>query len=94
MADLVKHIQVPIKVVAGERWGQLNYFGDAHLICGEVVKQKNENFSFAGGHRVRLFSFKKNVHWRIPEDFPMELDIASVAPAVPPRRKQSSTTTD
>ena len=84
MAD---HVRVPVKVVWTERWGQLSSFGDAHLICGETVKLKDENYSFAGGHRVRLYSFKKNVHWKIPEA--ISLDIAQVTPAsAPPRRKQ------
>ncbi|HME36776.1 MAG TPA: hypothetical protein VKF84_16200 [Candidatus Sulfotelmatobacter sp.] len=84
MAD---HIRVPVKIVGGDRWGQLSAFGDAHLICGENVKPKDQNFSFAGGHRVRLFSFKKNVHWKIPDGIP--LDVAAVAPATAaPRRQQ------
>jgi hypothetical protein len=80
-------IRVPVKIVGTERWGQLNLLGDAHLICGETVKLKDENFSFAGQHRVRLYSFKKNVHWKIPEGIP--LDVADVAPATAaPRRTQ------
>jgi hypothetical protein len=83
MADSVR---VPIKIVGTERWGQLSAFGENHLVCGETVRQKEANYSFAGGHRVRLYSFKKNVHWRIPEG--AVLDIAGVAPAEAPRRKQ------
>jgi hypothetical protein len=79
MAD---HIRVPVKTVGSDRWGQLSAFGEAHLICGENVKLKDQNLSFAGGHRVRLFSFKKNVHWKIPEG--ISLDIAGVAPAGSP----------
>ena len=83
MAD---HVGVPIKTVGSERWGQLCSFGDSHLICGETVKLKEEAYSFAGGHRVRLYSFKKNVHWKIPEG--ISVDIAEVSPAAAPRRKQ------
>jgi hypothetical protein len=84
MAD---YVRVPVKTVGTERWGQLSLLGDAHLICGETVKLKEANFSFAGGHRVRLYSFKKNVHWRIPES--IGLDITAVAPATAaPRRTQ------
>ena len=82
-----KYVQVPVKTVGTERWGQLSLLGDAHLICGETVKLKEENFSFAGGHRVRLYLFKKNVHWRIPES--IALDITDVVPAAAaPRRTQ------
>jgi hypothetical protein len=83
MAD---RIFVPLKTVGTDRWGQLSVLGDHHLICGEDVKLKDQNFSFAGGHRVRLYSFKKNVHWKIPPGVP--IDISSVAPANPPRRPQ------
>jgi hypothetical protein len=83
MAD---HVNVPIKMLGTDRWGQLSVFGDSHLICGESVKLKEANYSFAGGHRVRLYSFKKNVHWKIPEG--ASLDIAAVAPAASARRSQ------
>lgn len=82
MAD---RVSVPVKTVGSERWGQLSLLGDHHLICAETVKLKDENFSFAGGHRVRLYSFKKNVHWKIPEG--VTLDIAGVTPAAAPRRE-------
>jgi hypothetical protein len=82
---MAEYIQVPIKHVGTERWGQLSLLSDTHLICGEYVKLKDENFSFAGQHRVRLYTFKKNVHWRIPEG--ISLNIAAVAPADAPRRK-------
>jgi hypothetical protein len=78
-------IWVPVKKIGSERWGQLSYISDqAHLICGEDVRQKESQHSFAGEHRVRVYSFKKNVHWRIPEGIP--LDIAGVQPAGPARR--------
>ncbi len=80
-------IQVPIKLVGTERWGQLSLLSDTHLICGESVKLKDENFSFAGQHRVRLYIFKKNVHWKIPLEA-ISLNIASVSPADAPRRNQ------
>ena len=83
---MANHVQVPVKVVGTERWGQLNVFGDNHLICAESVKLKDEKFSFAGGHRVRLYSFKKNVHWKVPEG--VTLDISAISPADAPRRIQ------
>jgi hypothetical protein len=58
----------------------------AHEICCESGKLKNENFSFSGGHRVRLYQFKKNVHWRIPDG--AELDISNVVPDNARRRNQ------
>jgi hypothetical protein len=86
---MVEHISVPIKKVGSDRWGQLSTFGDSHLICGETVHPKDMGFSFAGGHRVRLYSFKKNVHWKIPAGAPVvAVDITDVSPADPPRRRQ------
>jgi hypothetical protein len=84
---MAEHVRVPVKVIGTDRWAQLNLLGDAHLICGETVKLKDEKYSFAGQHRVRLYSFKKNVHWKIPEG--VSLDIAAVAPAAAaPRRNR------
>jgi hypothetical protein len=81
------HVRVPVKKVGSERWGQLSALSDAHLICGETVKLKDDNYSFAGQHRVRLYSFKKNVHWKIPEG--ITLDVTGVTPAATaPRRTQ------
>jgi hypothetical protein len=83
MAD---HVRVPTKVIDGTRWGELSLLAEHHLICGEDVREKNHNYTLAGQHRVRLYSFKKNVHWKIPEG--IALDVARVPPADPPRRHQ------
>jgi len=39
MAD---HVNVPIKMLGTDRWGQLSVFGDSHLICGESVKLRKQ----------------------------------------------------
>ena len=77
-------ITVSVKVVNGDRWADLNAFGISHEFCGETVSQRKD-LSFAGGHRVRLYLFKKNVHWRIPHG--TQLDIRDVDPAQVPRRR-------
>ncbi len=82
MAD---HVSVPIRMVAGVRWGHLSALSESHSICGESVHIK-ENYTFAAGHRVRLYTFKKNVHWRIPEG--IHIDISKVTAAPAPRRVQ------
>ena len=76
-------ITVPVKIVNNERWAQLNHFGTTHQICGDDFRQKRD-ISFANGHRVRVFTVKSNVHWKIPDN--VLLDIAEVAPANAPRR--------
>ena len=81
---MARQVLVPIKVVNKAEWGDLSVLGLAHEIVGETVKEKNPKFSFAGGHRVRLYYFKKNVHWRISG---AEFDIAEIAPVRPPRKK-------
>jgi len=80
------HVRVPVRTLGTVRWGALAYMGDTHEICGEKADCIDQKFSFAGGHRVRLFRFKKNVHWKIPQG--VELDIAAVAPAQAARRHQ------
>lgn len=82
-------ITVTLKTVGKEKWADLNVLGLSHEFCGEQVRCINEQFSFAGGHRVRLYSFRKNVHWRITTGF--KVDISEVTPAQPPadtRRKR------
>jgi hypothetical protein len=81
---MIKKITVPIKVVDGEDWADLSAHGPSimHQICGETVKQYGDK-SFAGGHRVRLYGFKKSVAWKVPSG--IDLDISSVAP---PRRQR------
>lgn len=80
-------IWVPVKTVGKDAWADLGALCLTHEIVGEHVERKNENFSFAGGHRVRLYKFKKNVHFKVPEG--VSLDIADVpATGNPPRRAQ------
>jgi hypothetical protein len=78
-------IAVPVKKVGNVLWGDLTAFGLAHEVCGERVDMVNQQFSFQGGHRVRLYKFKKNVHWKIPVG--IQLDISAVD-ADEPKRKQ------
>jgi hypothetical protein len=78
-------VSVPVKVVGRDHWGDLAALAISHEICGEKVVKKDNNFSFAGEHRVRLYRFTKNVHWRIPTE--VELDITDVTPASPPPRR-------
>jgi hypothetical protein len=82
---MAERVCVPIKTVNNEKWGQLNFFGTTHLICGEDFRPKNQNYTFAGGHRVRLYAVKNNVHWKIPAGTP--LDISDVRVVDPPRRR-------
>ena len=80
-----ERVMVPVKLVNGTKWGDLNSMSLSHEVCGEKVDKLNDTFSFAGGHRVRLYRFKKNVHWRIPKD--VTLDITNVQPPEPPRKR-------
>ncbi len=80
-----RFVQIPVKNVSGDEWAELNAFGADHVICGEKFSIKDQNYSFAGGHRVRLYSIKKNVHWKIP--IGVALNVTAVPPATPPRRE-------
>jgi len=77
-------IKVPVKKVNSQPWGQLSVFGNRHEFCGEEIRLKDQSFSFAGGHRVRLYAARGNVHWRIPAG--IQLDITQVESVNPPRR--------
>jgi hypothetical protein len=87
MAD---HIPVPIKVVNKERWGYLGTWCERHEFIAEKIDIKNQQFSFAGQHRLRLCVAKKSVHWKIPSEYkPQAVDISGVPPAAAaPRRIQ------
>jgi hypothetical protein len=78
-------VSVSIKDYNGDKWGDLASFADSHDICGEKVKEVNSNYSFIGGHRVRLYRFKKNVHWMVPKG--TDFEITDVSQASSPRRQ-------
>jgi hypothetical protein len=80
---MANHVRVPIKVFAGQNWGDLSSLNLTHEIVGETVHQLKD-MSFQGGHRVRLYKFKKNVHWLIP--LGVDLDISEVE--VPGRKQR------
>lgn len=71
-----KKVTFPVKVVNGVSWADLTKFGLTHEIVGEKVSLKDGNYSFAGGHRVRLYSFKKNVHLKVGGS---EYDISDIS---------------
>ena len=79
---MAQKVSVPVQIVNKERWGQLSFLAEAHEFCGEKVTQLKD-MSYKNGHRVRLYRFKKNVGWRVPET--VDLDITSV---LPPKRRQ------
>ena len=80
------YARVPVTEHKGEKWGDLNSIDMTHEVCGENVKCITENFSFKGGHRVRLFRFKKNVYWRLPSNV-VTLDISGVTAGPAPRKR-------
>jgi hypothetical protein len=85
----MSHVSVPVKDVNGVKWGDLSALALTHEIVGERVDKLNENFSFAGGHRVRLFKFKKNVHFKVPPKGTL-LDMTAVPVGDTPRRQGRS----
>lgn len=73
---MTKCIQVPIIEHNGHKWGALASFGSDHEItCEATIKCVDEKYSFKGGHRVRLYRFKKQVYWRLPSSA-VEIDIS------------------
>lgn len=80
-------VSLPTKVVSQRLWAEVSSLGPSltYEVVGEVVHPVNDMYSFAGGHRVRLYRFKKNVHFRVPDG--VEINISSVAPAEPARRQ-------
>jgi hypothetical protein len=83
---MTEHYPLPVIVVNKQKWGALSYLGHHHDICGETCHVIDQKFSFAGGHRVRLYRISNNVHWRIPGA--LVADIQNVAPASAPLRRR------
>lgn len=82
-----RQLSFPVKVVNGVEWLDFTAHGIAHEFCGEVCKQKSD-LSFGGGHRVRHYHFRKNVHWRAPDG--TTIDISDLDPdSAPPRRQDA-----
>jgi hypothetical protein len=75
-------IRVPINNVNNEDWAYLSALSERHEFCAEEFRLKTEHYSFAGQHRVRLYTAKKNVHWKIPQG--VSVDISQVPPANQP----------
>jgi len=61
-----EYFQIPVRLFNGERWAHLSALGERHDFVAERFDPKDKNLSFIGGHRVRLYCARKNVHWRIP----------------------------
>ncbi len=80
-------IFLPIKRDGNKRWVLLGQIAPSHIILSEKCTQINENYSHFGGHRVRAWAVKGNVHWLLP-DAAEEYDITGVSPSQAPRRRQ------
>jgi hypothetical protein len=79
-----EHVRIPVREYGREKWGWLSALCPDHEIVGYDFKMVDQNYSFVGGHRVRLYKIKGNVHFKIPSG--IEFDISAVAPAAPRRQ--------
>ena len=65
-------------IFKGEKWGNLSVYAKNHdFVCTQP--RQGKDISFIDGHRVRTFTFKQMVHWKIPTG--TELDISEVGSA-------------
>ena len=83
---MAKSLTVPLVSHDQSSWACLSYFSKKTVICAESFSQKQDKYSFLGGHRVRLYSLEGNVHWKIPLD--TAINIEDVKPAQVPARRQ------
>jgi hypothetical protein len=76
-------LQCPVRAVGSAKWLSLEFMGIKRLdVVAYTNKLTNEQFSFAGGHRVRITRFWDNIHFLLPQG--TALDIKAVAPAEGP----------
>lgn len=72
-----------------EQWGCLDTWGNNSVdVVAYTVKKIEDQYSFVGGHRVRLFRFWNNVHFKVPPGA-ATFDITNVAkaPPAPPTKR-------
>jgi hypothetical protein len=84
---MARTVSFPIVQVNNVSWAKLSVYApsNTHIVCAENFKQQKD-ISFAGGHRVRVYGLKNNIHWRVPEG--IDLDISNVGVPAAPRRRQ------
>lgn len=78
---MMERLSVPVKKVDGDKWGCLAYIAANFHIVGEKVDLVDKRFTFAGQHRVQLYSFKKSVYFKIPEGTNLDISGVQTAPA-------------
>lgn len=78
---MTQSLIIPVKEVRGDKWGCLDRLCDDHEIVGYDFKLKNDQYSFAGGHRVRLYKVKGNVHFRVPIGVTFDISSVPVQPS-------------
>jgi hypothetical protein len=77
-----QRVSIPVRQHDGHKWGWLSGTGQYyHEIVGYDFKKVDDQYTFLGGHRVRLYKVKGNVHFKVPTG--AVFDIAAVAPAAP-----------
>ena len=75
-----EQVSVPVRGYGSQKWGWLSALCPDHEVVGYDFRKIEDNYSFIGGHRVRLYKIKGNVHFKIPTG--AIFNISSVPPAV------------
>jgi hypothetical protein len=78
-----ERVIIPVREYGGQKWGWLSSICPDHEIVGYDFRRVVENYSFLGGHRVRLYKVKGNVHFKIPTGAIFNI---SAVPAAAPQR--------
>ena len=83
-----RNLSFPVKKVGKDEWLDLSAHGLTHEFCGEKIHQKTD-YSFGGGHRVRHYSFRKNVHWLLPAGLTIDIQDLEPENAAPAARRHA-----
>jgi len=84
---MTRTLVLAVKEFKNEHWCGLSTLGVGGVdVVAEKYKKIDEHFSFEGNHRVRLFRFWDNVHFKVPTG--VKLNIESVPSALAPPTKR------
>jgi hypothetical protein len=84
---MTRNLVLAVKDFKNEAWCALSSLGIGGVdVVAYKVKKVDDQFTFEGNHKVRLFRFWDNVHFKIPTGVKLNIEAVPMAAAPPTRR--------